>query len=95
MKAFATIKTGYAYSKYKGWKGDYYTIMVIDGNKYNHYNILAGHEDIHPVKEYLTSQGYKEIFSFSVFGQVKEKDYKDFKLDTLEDIKKGIMYKIQ
>ena len=98
MKAFATIKTGYAYSKLYGWRGDYYKIIIINDNTTIRddfytvtYNIIVGYEGIQPTSEYLKKRGYEELYTgISIYGQVKKKDYNYYQFQTLEDIKRDI-----
>jgi hypothetical protein len=91
MKAFATIKTGYAYSNYYKWRGDYYKIIIINDNTTMTYNVIVGYEGIHPIEEYLKNKGYTELYTgISIYGQVKKKDYNYYQFQTLEDIKREI-----
>ena len=91
MKAFLTIKTGYAYSKYYGWRGDYYKIVIINGSKTYSYNIITGYEKTEPIKQYLKDKGYTELYAGTdICGQIKRNDIKGYRFDTLEDIKRNI-----
>jgi len=91
MKAFATIKTGYAYSNYYRWRGDYYKIIIINDDTTITYNIIVGYEGIQHTEEYLKKRGYKELYTgISIYGQVKKKDYNYYQFQTLEDIKREI-----
>ena len=91
MKAFATIKTGYAYSNHYGWRGDYYKIIIINDNTTMTYNVIVGYEGIQPTEEHLKKRGYKELYTgISIYGQVKKKDYNYYQFQTLEDIKRDI-----
>ena len=91
MKAFATIKTGYAYSNCYGWRGDYYKIIIINENTTMTYNVIVGYEGIQPIEEYLKKRGYEELYTgISIYGQVKKKDYNYYQFQTLEDIKRDI-----
>ena len=91
MKIFTTTKTGYAYSKYYGWRGDYYKIIIINGSKTYSYNLLTGYEKTEPIKQYLKQKGYTEFYTKSdICGQVKRSDIGGYKFDTIEDIKRDI-----
>ena len=91
MKAFTTIKTGYAYSRNYGWRGDYYKIIIINGSKTYSYNLLTGYEKTEPVKHYLRDKGYAEFYAGTdICGQVKRSDISGYRFDTLEDIKRDI-----
>jgi len=91
MKIFTTTKTGYAYSRTCGWRGDYYKVIATDGETTYSYNLLVGYEGPYPIIKYLKDKGYKQLFTgFDVYGQVKKKDYKGYKFDTLDDIKRDI-----
>jgi len=91
MKIFTTTKTGYAYSKYYGWRGDYYKVIATNGETTYSYNVLVGYEGIHHIEKYLKEKGYKQLYTgIDIYGQIKNKDYKGYKFQTIEDIKRDI-----
>ena len=73
MRLHTIIKTGYTAGSY-GCSGEYFTLILINGNKTSSikFNGLYGAEE--RVRAYLDKKGYKFFYTNAEYGQLKSRE---------------------
>ena len=73
MKKYTTIKVGYTAGVY-GCSGEYFTTIIIDGDKHTsicHYGMYGSEER---VNQALNDLGYSQFYTPSDYGKMAKKD---------------------
>lgn len=89
MKQFTTLKVGYSSGIY-GCSAEYFTTIVIDGDKHSTFCFYGMYGAEERIAGALKNLGYTEFYTPSVYGKVTKKDvWKGCHSEytTLEDIK--------
>lgn len=73
MKQFTIIKIGYTAGVY-GCTGEYFTTLVIDGNKHYSFTFEGMYGAEERISRTLKELGFDEFYTTSIYGRLTRKD---------------------